>query len=77
LYRLNNRQDLARLELFNESDIYVIEWGDKLQDLKPSSQYLKIDFEHKFINDDEASQNVRSLTLETHDQSWEDRLKQL
>ncbi|KAL0491971.1 tRNA threonylcarbamoyladenosine biosynthesis protein TsaE [Acrasis kona] len=75
LYRLSGGQhDIARLGLFDPNDIYVIEWGDKLEHNIPPKQFLKITFEYSFESD-EPTQSVRNVTLETSDEEWIKRLK--
>jgi tRNA A37 threonylcarbamoyladenosine biosynthesis protein TsaE len=66
---------MARLELFNSDDIYVIEWGNKLEDLKPQGGFLQITFDYYF--DDNEPSSKRTITLESNDTTWIQRMHKL
>tara|TARA_B100001057_G_scaffold490546_1_gene579041 strand:- start:818 stop:1306 length:489 start_codon:yes stop_codon:yes gene_type:complete len=67
LYRLNSSEEIYELGLFSFLDevIMIIEWPDKMGNLKPK-RYLEFIFEE--INDI----NKRKVSIKTYGENWED-----
>lgn len=67
VYRLSSKNEFEDLDLWGESGVLVVEWGDVVEDLLPAD-HLRIDFE---ITDDSSR-----LVSFTPFGSWVNRLRE-